>query len=283
MSMLADLFERIGRELGEDEVIYLEAVQHETPLFDLLDGAARPAGFHAVQYGNFYRHRFAAIPGSYEAYLAQLGGRTRADLRTNRKRFVASVGQSYRTRRFCAPEEVPAFLPDAMDLSRKTYQYQLLGGGLRERATLEHRYLAAARLGWFRSYLLYVNDQPVAFQVGYVYRGRFLAAEIGYDPQWARHHVGIFLHTEIIADLAVDEAITEFDFDNDDGVHKERLSTRSTLEGYFYLIPARGMGGVMALSMRLTNRVSAALGTVLGRLGIRAKVRALLRKAGVAK
>ncbi len=285
ISILAALLARVADDLDKNEVIYLESVQQGTALFDLLTLPAALAGkFHALQYGNLYRHRFAAIPDSFENYLRQLGARTRADLRTNRKRFIAHVRQNYRTRCFRTPDEVPEFVAESMELSRKTYQYQLLGSGLRERAALERCYLAASGLGWFRSYLLYANEKPVAFQVGYVYRGRFHAAEIGYDPAWARQHVGIFLHTEIVIDLAASNgAINGFDFGNDDSLHKERLSTCSRLEGYFYLIPAHIRGGLMARSMRVTNRVSAALGAVLGRFGVRTKIRDLLRKLGAMK
>ena len=157
-----------------------------------------------------------------------------------------------------------------MEVSSKTYQYLLLGSGLRTRESLEQGYRAAAELGWFRSYVLFPNDKPVAFQVGDVYRRRYHAQEIGYDPEWARHHVGIFLHTEIITDLAASGgAVTEFDFGNGDNLHKERLSTGERLEGYFYLMPSHFRGSVMAHSMRATHAFSEALGAALGKLGVR--------------
>lgn len=285
ISILADLLARMREDLDRNEVIFLESVAEGTAMFDLVtQPAALVGGFHALQYGNLYRHRFAAISDSFEGFLKQLRAHTRADLRTNRKRFIAHVQQNYRTRCFRTRAEVSEFLAESMELSRKTYQYQLLGSGLRDREMLERCYLAASELGWFRSYVLYANEKPIAFHVGYVYHGRFHSAVIGYDPEWARHHVGIFLFTEIIADLAASNgAIKEFDFGNDDDVYKERLSTGFRLEGYFYLIPAHFRGSLMARSMRITNMVSAALGAVLGRFGIRTKVRDLLRKLGVMK
>lgn len=285
ISILADLLDRMREDLDRDEVVFIESVAEGTAMFDLVMQPRALAGkFHALQYGNLYQHRFAVIPGSFEGYLKQLGARTRADLRTNRKRFIAHVQQSFRTRCFRTPGEVPEFLADSMELSRKTYQYQLLGSGLRNSEALERCYRAASELGWFRSYVLYVKEKPIAFQVGYVHHGRFHAQEIGYDPEWARHHVGIFLHTEIIIDLAASNGtITEFDFGNDDNLHKQRLSTGSRLEGYFYLIPSHFRGSLMAQSLRVTNRVSAGLGAVLERFGIRKKTRDFLRKLGAVK
>ena len=285
MSMLSDLLHRLRTDVEQDEVIFLESVAEGTAMYDLVTGPrGRVEGFHVVQNGNLYRHRFARIPDSFDGYLSQLGSRTRADLRTNRKRFITHTQRNYRTRCFRTPAEVPEFVADAMEVSGKTYQYRLLGSGLRTREALEGCYGAMAALGWFRSYILYANDAPVAFQVGDVYQRRFHAQEIGYDPDWARHHVGIFLHSEIIIDLAASGgAVTEFDFGNGDNLHKERLSTGSRLEGYFYLIPSHFKGSVMAHSMRATHGVSAALGTALGKFGVRKKTRDLLRRLGAMK
>ncbi len=283
VAMLTDLLASTRADLAQDEVVFLESVAEGTAMFGLLSGTTRPVGgFYILQNGSLYRHRYAVVADSFEGYLKHLGGRTRADLRTNRKRFIAHVERNYRTRCFRSNADVPEFLADAMEVSKGTYQYQLLGSGLREREALERCYLGAARLGWFRSYVLYANEKPVAFQVGCVYRGRFHAQEIGYDPEWARHHVGIFLHTEIITDLAASNGeVTEFDFGNGDNLHKERLSTGSRLEGYFYLIPTGFKNGLLVRLMRATHKISSMLGAVLGRFGIRRKTRDLLRKLGV--
>ena len=216
---------------------------------------------------------------TYESSLRQLGARTRSDLRSTRKKFYASARNSGRVRCFRDPSEVSEFLLDAMAVSRKTYQYQLLNAGLRDRDKLERRYRSTANLGWFRSYVLYAGEEPVAFQVGHVYRGNFHAQEIGYDPDWAKYHVGIALHTEILMDLSgVESGVRRFDFGNDDSLHKQRLSTDSRREGYFYLIPATVRGTIMAKSMRATNMASAGIGVVLERFGVRKRVRDFLRR-----
>jgi hypothetical protein len=283
--MLTELIERLREDLKSNELIFLEGLEEGSAMFGLLTQLRSVAAkFHALQYGKLYKHRFAVIPTTFDDYLKQLGSRTRADLRTNRKRFIAHVGGVYQTRCFRTPGDVPVFLRDSMEISEKTYQYRLLSSGLRDAETLERCYLSAAELGWFRSYILYAHERPVAFQVGYVYRGRFHAEEIGYDPEWAQHHVGIFLHTEIVTDLAASGgAVTEFDFGRDDVLHKQRLSTGYRVEGYFYLFPNHFQGSAMAISLRATNYVSSRLGIVLERFGARTKVRNLLRKLGAAR
>jgi hypothetical protein len=283
ISTLVGLLDCIRQDLAPNEVVFLEAVAQESALFELLNCPAILTNkFEVLQYGNLYRHRVAAIGDSFDVYLKQLKARTRSDLKATRKRFIAHVNQNYRTRCFRRPAEVPQFLDEAIELSRKTWQYRLLGSGLRQRDTLEHFYTEAAKLEWFRSYILYANAKPIAFHVGFVYRRRFHSAVIGYDPEWGKHHAGIFLFTEIVHDLcAGDDSVNEFDFGNDDDVYKERLSTGYRTEGYFYLIPADLKGRVLARAMRATNKMSSALGAALGFIGFRKRTRDFLRKLGV--
>ncbi|HXV59057.1 MAG TPA: GNAT family N-acetyltransferase [Vicinamibacteria bacterium] len=281
--LLSALLVRIRADLAPDEALFFEGVPEETAFFELLQAPEiRRCGFYALRFGKLFHHRFATVPEGYESYLRNLGARTRSDLRSTRKKFYAHVGDSGRIRCFRDPSEVGEFLSDATAISRKTYQHRLLGAGLRDPGKLERRYRSTAELGWFRSYVLYAGKEPVAFQVGHVYRGTFHAQEIGYDPEWARYHVGILLHTEILMDLSTGASgVKRFDFGNDDSLHKQRLSTDSRREGYFYLIPATLRGAIMAKSMHATNGASAALGAILGRFGARRRVRDFFRRLGV--
>jgi len=284
-SAIAALLQQMRQDLAPDEVIFLESVIEDTTLMNLFkQWEVKRHEFRVLQNGKPYQHRSALIGASFDEYLKQLGSRTRADLRSTRKKFIAHVNGSFRTRCFRTPDEVADFVVDAIAISRKTYQYDLLGAGLRDHEALERMYRATAGLGWFRSYVLYANDEPVAFQAGHLYRRRYHAQEIGYDPEWARHHVGIFLHTEIVTDLAASEEDAQwFDFGIGDTQHKQRLSTHSNAGSYYYLIPDTWRGSFAAASLRATNSASAAIGAVLERFGLRQKARQLLRRLGAAR
>lgn len=282
---IASFFRHLRADLAPREVVFYEAVIEDTPGMELMKRWMSERGeFHVLQNGQAYQHRSARLACDFEGYLKQLGSRTRADLRSTRKKFIAHAGERYRTRSFRTPEEVAAFAADAVAVSQKTYQYHQLGSGLRDLDALERRYRITAELGWFRSYILYVDDEPIAFQVGHVYRGRYHAQEIGYVPDWAKHHVGIFLHTEIVTDLcAPADAVQWFDFGIGDTQHKQRLSTDNRTGAYFYLIPDTWRGTVMANAMRSTNALSSAVGSLLQRYGLRQKARQLLRNLGAAR
>jgi hypothetical protein len=97
-------------------------------------------------------------------------------------------------------DDVPEFLAVAQAVSRRTYQWTLLGLGLQDKAALTARLTLAADHGWMRCYILYCGDDAAAFMLGYLYRGVYYLGEMGYDPDWAKWSVGSFLQMEILRD-----------------------------------------------------------------------------------
>lgn len=278
--VIESLFAVVADDLTNDAAVFLESVGEETTLRELLQAQGLFIGrFHALVFGKPYEHRAIALAQSYDGYLRELSSRTRSDLKRTRRRFVEAVSGDYNVRCFRLTEDVPQFLEDAAEVSSKTYQFKLLGAGLRNTEELSRRYRTAAELGWLRCYILYIGEQPAAFQVGLLHRGVFHAQEIGYDPEFAKLQVGIFLHTEILQDLcALEPAVEVFDFGNDDNLHKQRLSTQQRTERYYYLFPRGLRGWLSCNSIQATNALSSRLGRLAERAGFLRQLRGWIRK-----
>ena len=124
-----------------------------------------------------------------------------------------------------------------------------------------------------------LSGKAAVFQIGLLRRGVFHAQEIGYDPEFGKLQVGIFLHTEILQDLcALQPAVDVFDFGNDDNLHKQRLSTEQWTERYYYLFP-RSLKGLLSYhSIRATNALSSALGQLAQRAGFLRQLRGWIHK-----
>ncbi len=283
-STLCTLFEKLHEQLKLNEVLFLQSVASDSHLGNLLYLKNSPIHkkYYVLKFGKSYKHRYINLPDDYTQYLAQLSASTRADLKRTRKRFIAKTS-NYKTICYQNPNEITAFLDAAMAISTQTYQYKLLGGGLRERLFLKNRYTKTANLSWFRSYVLFANDEPIAFQVGHLYNGCYHAQEIGYMPDWAKLQAGIFLHTEIISDLLTVSDVKRFDFGNDDNTHKQRLSNAYTTESYVYLLPRRWQNSLTYYSMCIGNCVSNSIGRFLENYGLRERMRKFLWKLGVMK
>ena len=176
-------------------------------------------------------------------------------------------------------EKVPAFLDAATVVSQKSYQWQLLRLGLRDRDGQVARFSNAARQGWLRCYVLFGNDTPLAFMAGFLFRGTYSSEDIAYDPDWQKFSVGNVLHCRVIRDLVgLGGRAQRFDFMYGDNANKERLSTTARLEGNFYLFPRTTRGLLTYSIIQAVNASSELAGRTLERLGTKSAIRKRLRQ-----
>jgi hypothetical protein len=99
-------------------------------------------------------------------------------------------------------------------------------------------YLAAAK-NWLRAHILYVDDDPTAFQVGFKYGSTYFADQIGYDPSWRNFRVGTVLLLKVIEELCADSSVNKFDFGFGDADYKQLFCDKYWTDVSFYLFAPR--------------------------------------------
>jgi CelD/BcsL family acetyltransferase involved in cellulose biosynthesis len=177
-------------------------------------------------------------------------------------------------------EDVPRFLEGANRLAALSWQGRKLGStvaGTRERLrTLEER----TRQGWLRSYLLRGGGTAIAFVVGFQDSGTYIYSQPGYDPKWAEYSPGNVCLYRIIQDLFEHDRPEWMDFDVGDNHYKSVFSTQSRDVQNVYLMRRSAYTGLALLTHRIFSGVSSGVRHGLDRLGLREKVRHILRAGG---
>ena len=221
-------------------------------------------------------HPLLRLEGSFEQYMAKFSPKHRKNLNREVKRIREGIPGPSRFDRFERPEQVGPFLEQAVEVSRKTYQWTLHQRGLSATETLRKRLLFAAHHGWMRCYLLSCGERPCAFLVGFQYGGRFLLHEIGFDPALARHSVGTVLQMLTVEDLFAYDRPEVLDL-GDYGNYKESLSTESYLQGKVFLFRRGAYPRLARAGHRCCEWVTRASGSALERLHLKTKVRQIIR------
>ncbi|MHC4971667.1 MAG: GNAT family N-acetyltransferase [Planctomycetota bacterium] len=281
---VADLFRALRPQLKVDNVVFLGAVSADSSLARLLRRRSPlRKDYHVLPYGPAYQRRRIRFDGmDYEAYLQSLRKTTRRDLKRSQRKFLAKAGDSFTVKRFETREESELFLQHATEISKKTYQWHLLGLGMRDQEDRGTNFGHAAEQGWLRSYVLYVDDTPIAFQAGYLHRRIYYAHNTGYDPEWREAHAGRFLLAELIRDLLADaEPVEVFDFLWGDDLLKARLANSDRTERHYYLFPRGFHGALLYYPLRGVALLSAAASAVLDRLRLKTYARRLIRRRSV--
>lgn len=113
----------------------------------------------------------------------------------------------------------------------------------------------AARKGWLRAYLLYVEDHPVAFWIGMVYNESFASEYLGYDPKFRQFSPGMFLIMRVIEGFCSrmgNDVVKELDFGLGDAEYKAALCSKKWLEAKVYIFSSTTKGLALK-SMRATT------------------------------
>ena len=182
--------------------------------------------------------------------------------------------------RYTEPEQAAELASAMAHISRKTYQYHLLGLGLENTPEQVRQLRATADGGWLRAYILRIDDEPMAFGLGYRDRSTYYGHHVGYDPVISKSQPGIYLHTEVMKDLLAD-GVSRFDFLPGDSLYKQRMSNRLREERHYYLIPRSWPGTGYASMLLATNFLSERIGGWLHRSGLKERVKRFVRAIAI--
>ena len=141
-----------------------------------------------------------------------------------------ALGDGISIRSFREVADLDEYLRDAESVAARTYQ-RSLGVGFLDDERQRARVRMLVDHGWFRSYVLYLDGTPIAFEQGEAYQGRFVSVRAGYDPAYGNHRVGAYLLAKAIEDLIDDPQLSVFDFGLGDAEYKRKLGHRSIEEG----------------------------------------------------
>jgi len=220
--------------------------------------------------------RLVRLDGSFEQYMGKFSSKHRKNLLREAKRLRQGALGEARLVRYESPEEVPGFLDQAFEVSRKTYQWTLYRRGLSATYLIRKRALLAAKHQWLRSYLLFCGGRACAFAIAYQYGGRFLLEEVGFDPGLAKHSVGTVLQLMTVEDLFSHNRPHVLDF-HSYGKYKEVLSTESYLQGQVFLFRPGMYSRLLRsghCSCEFSNRT---VSTLLNRMNLKTRLRQKLR------
>jgi CelD/BcsL family acetyltransferase involved in cellulose biosynthesis len=259
-----DELQRPLRE-GEADAVVLAQIEADGPLCAL----ARESGsrMRRPHLDAPTAHWSVAIPGSMEEFLAQRSSRTRKNIRYYDRRLVRD-NPDLRVRTFRSESELDELCADMEQIAATTYQ-RTLGAGFtgddQDRALMA---LGMAR-GWFRAWVLYLGDRPVAFWHGYAYGGTFTTGCPGFDPAFARDRVGAYLAVRMIEQLCTEDALHTLDWGAGDAEYKRTLGDAGRQE-VDMMIFAPTVAGLRAGFLRLSVAALAHVGKrTLGDRGVR--------------
>jgi hypothetical protein len=226
-------------------------------------------------------HYLINLPGSFNEYMQKFSPKTRSNLRRNMRKLEKDTGAEIKLTRITSPEHVDSFVDSAVEVSKKTYQWHLLGSGLRSPEVLKRNLRFLAERGWLRCYLLWCGKEVCAFMICHQRRGVCHSPSIGYDPHWQSYSVGTILQLLVIEDLFDYERPTVFDFGVGAGAQKEFFGNTHYFDADVYVLRRNAYTYLACSVHHATNELAARTSRVFERFHLKKSIKKLIRNASL--
>lgn len=180
--------------------------------------------------------RYLDFPPSWDIYLASMSKKTRYNLKRAVRIFSGTFDSGARLEKFEKPEDVEHFLCAKDEIYADTWQARTLPeiSGRKEWENRENSALAQA--GCFKSYVLYGDDEPIAYIRGYQHKRFYYFEEIGYKQRWAGISPGTVLTYMFLDELMAEaEAPLRLSFGYGENKYKQIFGTGKVDANQAYL------------------------------------------------
>lgn len=224
-----------------------------------------------------YKHCYIDLRQSFEDYQKKFSSKTRSTLSRKVRKYAEYSGGTIRWRSYTTPAELAEFFDLARVVSSSSYQERLLDAGLPSSESFIRNAMALAGEDRVRAYLLFDGERPVSYLYCPATDGILTYAYLGYEPAYMDKSVGTVLQWLALQDLFAEGRFRYFDFGEGQSEHKRLFSTHQRHCGNVFMLDRSLRNAAIIYGHLATNHVSRWLGDTLERLGIKAKVKRLLR------
>ena len=165
------------------------------------------------------------VQESFDSYVRTLSKKSRHNMRRELRLLNAAAGSPLRLTAVTDISQVPAFLEAAGHVFEKSWHARHGATRIGADPKTEARLNWLASNGWLRAYLLSKGSEPIAFILGWHYRGTLTAHRVAYSLPWSRYSPGKVLWWLVIEDIHSSKTIDRINFGIGDWEYKRVLAT----------------------------------------------------------
>lgn len=227
-------------------------------------------------FGRYTRYH-TDLAGNFDGYLAKFSAKSRGSLRRKVRRFI-ELGAGCEMRVYKRPDEMEQFHGRAREVSALTYQERLLDAGMPAEPEFLEELIRLAASDSVRAYVLFLHGTAIAYLCCLSNNGVLLYSYLGYDPKHAELSPGTVLQYLAFASLFAERRFRALDFTEGQGEHKKFFATHETLCADICYLPDSVSARFWIGLHRAFDCASVAAAALLAKVGLKARLKRLLRR-----
>ena len=225
------------------------------------------------------KHHFHYFDVNYDSFLRKFKKQTRRTIKRKLKNVRHTFGSKLFIREYDSLDSVESFLDASNIISVKTYQAKLFGEVVENSYEMRKLLLSYARYGYFRSFILWIDQLPISFLLGFqTPDGVYEHAIMGYDPDWSRYSPGFCCNILLLKRLYKSNTPNFIDFGQGTNQLKQILGNRETETISPILLPKSPYGKLIYSLYSFSEATNRFIVKRLDDLGLKNRLKNYFRK-----
>lgn len=223
-------------------------------------------------------HFYTDLRGGPEQAFKAMSPKTRATVLRKVRSYQKFCGGELRWQTYRKPDEMLAYLEQARQVARKTYQERLFDSGIPDSQDFSAAMVELAKRNLVRGFLLFHGEKAIAYLYTPAPDGFLIYDYLGYDPDYADHSPGTVLQYLALEALYAEQQFPLYYWGFGYSQTKHIFSTGRVLgTDIFYFRPT--LRNRLAVYLHYgADRLSGRVGTFLDRLGFKQRIKRWLKR-----
>ena len=217
---------------GEVDMVFFNQLRVDSQIYQLAQ--TMPGFMCRNHFPRIDPHWVMSVPDNMQLFYKSCSKNNRKQfkkcLRRIAKEFPGRVIRVSYTRE----DQMDEAIPIVDQISSKTYQNRL-GVGFVDNAKNRSLLTTAARKGWLRLNVLFVDGEPCAFEIWLQFGKTYFGNGIGFDPKWKKLRVGTVLFLKTLDCICTDPTVHLVDFGFGDSEYKQIYCDKQWSEASVYI------------------------------------------------
>ena len=223
--------------------------------------------------------RCIKFPETWGEYLSSMKRKRRYNLKRNIKILKDHCNDDVVVKCYESDDDVGLFLSEMDEIYKNTWQSSTFGCQSRLTDLEINQNKSLAKMGCFKSYILFASQTPIAFIRGYLFKGKYYYEEIGYKQSMAKYNPGSVLNFLMLEQLmSGGSAAKELNFGYGENVYKQVFSNEEYKATNAYLFRKGSKGNIIFRIQQLIDHLYVAVRKIIVKLKLEVIIRRMLRK-----
>jgi CelD/BcsL family acetyltransferase involved in cellulose biosynthesis len=218
------------------------------------------------------------LRSSFQDYLKQFSAKRRGNIQREVRKLAAMAEGTMQCREFRSVESMGEYHMLARQVAAKTYQEKLFGGAIPGTQEFLDKLRVRTREDALRGYVLIVKGQPISYICLPIDDGVVDYQYLGYDPDYAEWSPGTVLLYLALERLFAEGTFRYFNLSYGEGQMKKVFGRATFLQADVYFFRRTVWNASAVYGHAAMDWFSRRMGCFLERLGLRKRMRKLLRR-----